>query len=320
MVHRHAGQGVDRPTLIPVSEHQRVLAEGSDVPEERPGFALAINEVGISAKTVWVRLPQGLIPCKASLYVDLDPGRRGIHMSRMEEAISTLHNREFEGLGQYAVELSRAMLGRQHGSHGRVKIKGRLPQLKETVASGHTSVDTIEVSADVISTRHDQAITTKLMIGAGVWHITSCPCTQAYNQVLFRTDGQAGCPLVTHSQRSFTRLIVETDILARPSFEELLSCLESALHVTSDLLKRSDEAEIVLKSHKHPQFAEDAVREVAREAGRMFGDLLQPATKIIIETESLESIHIHDVSCRLETTLSEVLAAGAAAPQLKMKR
>ena len=309
MVHRHAGQGSDRETLIPASEHQRVIACGADVPEERPGFALAINEVGISAKTVWVRLPQGLIPFSASIHVDLDVGRRGIHMSRMEEAISGLYDREFSGLGQYAVELSRAMLGRQHGNRGRVKVSGRLPMLKDTVVSGRTSVDTIEVSAEVFCTRYGQDITTRLMLGAGVWHITSCPCTQAYNQVLLGRLGPEDQPLITHSQRSFTRLIVETDILARPAVEELVACLDAALHVTSDLLKRPDEAEIVLKSHKRPQFAEDAVRETAREAGRMFGDLFKPSTQVIIESASLESIHIHDVSCRLETTLAEVLVA-----------
>jgi len=49
------------------------------------------------------------------------------------------------------------------------------------------------------------------------------------------------------------------------------------------------------------------VREVARQAGERFGKVLPPETLVVIESLSLESIHIHDVCCRLETTLAEIV-------------
>ena len=70
----------------------------------------------------------------------------------------------------------------------------------------------------------------------------------------------------THSQRSQTWLHLRSAAQA-PAHQEMLTCLENSLHLTQDLLKRPDEAEIVLKSHIHPQFAEDAVRETARGVG-----------------------------------------------------
>jgi len=80
-----------------------------------------------------------------------------------------------------------------------------------------------------------------------------------------------------------------------PSFGEILECLESALHVTQDLLKRPDEAEIVLKAQHFPRFAEDTAREIAKETGKRFGRKLPASTEVIIESLSLESIHIHNV-------------------------
>ena len=109
----------------------------------------------------------------------------------------------------------------------------------------------------------------------------------------------------THSQRSRTMLMVEQQA-GKPHWQNILACLEDSLHVTQDLLKRPDEAEIVLKAHQQPQFAEDAVRETARQAVRHFGARLPENSRIIINSRSLESIHIHDVTCRLSTSLAEL--------------
>ncbi|TFG37082.1 MAG: hypothetical protein E4H46_02425, partial [Desulfobacterales bacterium] len=116
---------------------------------------------------------------------------------------------------------------------------------------------------------------------------------------------RGNCPMPTHSQRSQTWLHLR-GAGEVPAYQDLLTCLENSLHLTQDLLKRQDEAEIVLKSHIHPQFAEDAVRETARAVGHMFGAVLPAGTAVIIESLSLESIHIHDVCCRLETSLGAI--------------
>lgn len=290
-----------------VADHERVLAIGSDVPEQRPAVALPLTEVGISGKTVWVQLPQGNLPFAAALHVDLPAERRGIHMSRLEEAVTALHQRHFDDLRDYGVELARMMVGRQQATRGTVLLHGKLPLLRQTVMSGRTSLDTIEIRVRVDVELVAGAVRERVLVGAGIYHITACPCTQAYNRVLF--GERAGeSPQPTHSQRSFTTLSLIVDG-PMPTYDELVECLASALHATQDLLKRPDEAEIVLQSHLHPQFAEDAVREVARAAGRFFGTRLPAATGVSIESLSQESIHIHDVRCRLDTTLGAIMAA-----------
>lgn len=289
------------------ADHERVLATGSDVPEERPSVSLPLSEVGISGKTVWVHLPQGVLPFVAAMHVDLSATRRGIHMSRLEEAMTDLHQRRFDDLRAYGLELARIMLERQQATRSAVMLHGKLPLLRETTVSGRTSLDTIEISATIEVERQGLTVCEQVMIGAGIYHITACPCTQEYNRVLF--GERAGeSPQPTHSQRSFTTLAVATTGAA-PGYDDLVACLAAALHATQDLLKRPDEAEIVLQSHLHPQFAEDAVREVAQEAGRTFGGRLPATARVVIESLSQESIHIHDVRCRLDTTIGAIMAA-----------
>jgi len=257
-------------------------------------------------------MPIGILPFDATLSVALQPEVRGIHMSRMEEVITDLYNRQFDDPLSYATELAKMMVLRQEAGSGTVELSGRLPIQRRGSASGRISIDSMEITCRVECDRSKGTLEkVKRMIGVAVNHITACPCTQAYNQVLFNVSPDT-CPLPTHSQRSQTRLTTSVHENA-PCFDDLRICLEAALHVTQDLLKRQDEAEIVLKSHRHPQFAEDAVRETAREVVRRFGDWLPGSAAVIIESLSLESIHIHDVHCRLETTLAELCRLNALA-------
>ena len=293
-----------KPSISP-QDHARVLAEGIDIPQQQPSFGLPLPEVGICGKTVWVRLPEGLIPFTARLEVNLAAQVRGIHMSRMEEVIAALYDKEFSDLREYGLQLGREMMARQGASSGRVRLAGQLPLIRTARVSNRQSVDSIAVSLDLKLAGQEGELESVAMFGVGVAHITACPCTQAYNQTLFRKEGD-DCPLPTHSQRSQTILSLQSAGLS-PSIAELLACLEAALHVTQDLLKRTDEAQLVYASHSLPQFAEDAVREVARCAGERFGRALPPETLVVIESLSLESIHIHDVCCRLETSLAEIV-------------
>ena len=293
-----------------LERHRMVLRECPDVPRQRPSFAIALDEVGISAKSVWVKLPVGLLPFDLRLSVALAPEARGIHMSRLEEAISTLHGREFTDLGGYALELSRLSMAGQGAARGKVELRGRLPRLSRTGVSALNSLDSLELGVTVIGVGSELA----LRLEVGVYHITACPCTQAYNRLLFPAaapeNGSApSLPLPTHSQRSRTRLALTVAAdEARPDQEELLACLADTLHLSQDLLKRPDEAELVYASHQRPQFAEDAVRETARAVGERLGPRLAPTSRVEIETVGFESIHIHDVHCRLDSTLATLAA------------
>lgn len=294
--------------LIPDEEHARVLQTGIDVPAQHPQIAIPLSEVGISGKTVWVKTAMGRFPFTAAIMISLGAGSRGIHMSRLEEAITLLTDRPFEDIRAYGLALGNEILAshpdQEESTRVAISLTGQLPYQRQAPVSGKISTDSLNVSANIHLNGADHS--REIYLGVGVHHITACPCTMEYNRELFQSDDRR-CPLPTHSQRSLTWLKVEASD-QHPSIDELRGILEKSLHVSQDLLKRPDEAELVLKSHLKPQFAEDAVRETAKNAADLLVGMLPLSSRLEIESTSLESIHIHDVKCRLQATLARITA------------
>ena len=297
-------------TIIPEDTHRQVLESCADVPEQSPAFPLPLKKVGISGKTVWVSLAGnqgGRIPFSATILVNLDANRRGIHMSRIEQAISSLYDREFTSLPDYGKLLADLVLKTQNAQCISLELTGHLPYLQQAPVSRLNSIDTVEVCFKLILEKNTSREISSNQVGAGVHHLTACPCTLSYNEVLFNRFNDPW-PQSTHSQRSKTRLLVSPpDNGKLPAYQDLIDILARVLHISRDLLKRPDETELVLKAHREPQFAEDTVREVARAAGEKFRNTLPPETLIQVHSLSLESIHIHDVECSLDTTLGDIL-------------
>ena len=298
-------------TIIPAKKHQQVLGTCVDVPEERPSFPLPLQKVGISGKTVWVSLADnrgGHIPFTARIHVSLPGTKRGIHMSRMEQAISVLHGRKFADLPAYGKLLATHILEAQNAQSIWLQLSGQMPFIQQTPVSKQYSIDSIDVSFSVALLNGKPPVTENIQVGAAVYHLTACPCTLSYNETLFNRFNDPW-PQATHSQRSRTELLVSLkNDAGLPGYQTLMGILDSVLHVSQDLLKRPDETELVLKAHRHPQFIEDTVREVARAAAKKFKDTLSPETRIQVNSLSLESIHVHDVESSLDAELGEILA------------
>ncbi len=288
---------------IPAARHEQILASCEDVPEMEPVFRLALTKVGISSKTIWIRLPQGTLPFEAEIMVDLPAGFRGIHMSRIERAISTLTDERFDDIRSYSEKLCRLVLLGQRGTVAEIFLGGKLPQFTRTSLSNELSTDNLDISVLTKGKQAGEQVEVVSHLGLCITHITACPCTQAYNRALFP---EAQIPwMPTHSQRCMTRLQVE-DKKGNLTYHHLYHCLESCLHLSQDLLKRPDEAELVLKCHNEPQFVEDVIRLVAFQAGKRLSDLLPSDSRITIESTSLESIHLHNVKSRLRCQLHEI--------------
>ncbi len=291
---------------FPVSTHEKVLNSCADVPEMKPLFEIPLTSAGITAKKVWINVPQGRLPFDAEIMVSLPGSFRGIHMSRMERAISRLYPKEFNDIRQYGMELCREVLPGQRGETADISIKGAVPQLTRTAVSNEISVDGLDIWAVIKGRKDRDRLETTSLLGVAVTHMTACPCTKIYSQELFPEAEAALTP--THSQRCITSLEVE-DRKEVLSYEDLYRCLASCLHVSQDLLKRPDEVELVIKSHRDPQFAEDAVRQTALSAAKELKGAIPEDSRIRIESVSLESIHQHNVKYVLECTMEQIVSA-----------
>jgi GTP cyclohydrolase FolE2 len=247
--------------------------------------------------------------------VDLPAKRRGIHVSRIEEVITELFGKKFNSLQEYGMLLASKVLNTQHAGQVSITLKGSMPLIQQTPVSRLNSIDSIDVTFSACLSKENPAISETVTVSASIHHLTACPCTLNYNQVLFERHNDPW-PQATHSQRSRTELMISPpSVEILPTYQDLVSVLNEALHVSQDLLKRPDETELVLKAHNNPQFAEDTVREVARAVGKKFARTLPYETKIQINSTSLESIHIHDVECSLDVQLGEILSIINSDPQ-----
>src|ERR671915_2312191 len=88
--------------------------------------------------------------------------------------------------------------------------------------------------------------------------------------------------------------------------ETLLQIVEAAMSSEIyELMKRSDEVEVVEKAHLRPRFVEDCVREMIRMTIERFGHLDENAF-VSARQENLETIHKHNVVAERHGLLGEL--------------
>ena len=96
--------------------------------------------------------------------------------------------------------------------------------------------------------------------------------------------------------------------------ETLLRIIESAMSSEIyELMKRSDEVEVVEKAHSRPRFVEDCVREMLRLGLEQFEALGDDAF-ISARQENLETIHKHSVVAERHGLISASARARAGEP------
>jgi GTP cyclohydrolase-4 len=149
------------------------------------------------------------------------------------------------------------------------------------------------------------------MIGVEVIGMTACPCAMetAY-QILAKDRAKKGScgdvPSITHNQRNRTQLLLEVPKKALVEADDLIEIVESSMSSpTYGILKREDEARVVIDAHRNPKFVEDVVREILSKVLKRYNHLPDDV-HITVRSESEESIHKHNAFAERVTTLKEL--------------
>ena len=119
--------------------------------------------------------------------------------------------------------------------------------------------------------------------------MTACPCAQELvagrSRERLAADGFTddeiervfdAVPVATHNQRGIGSLHigrpedVELDVDARDLLHIVEQSMSSEIY---ELMKRSDEVEVVEKAHRNPRFVEDCVREMVRRVAEAYPEL-----------------------------------------------
>ena len=300
-------------------------APKDDVQARRPSTHVSLSRVGVTGVEKVIRINQSgseqLFYAQLECFVDLGPRQKGAHMSRFEEVVNEAIDEvilgeafKAETLAQHIAEHVR---DRQGGERAEVTIAARYPERKNAPASGSPTQEIYTLFGSAVASPQG----TRRLVGVEAQGMTACPCAQelvtARSRERLEADGFTedeiervfeSVPVATHNQRGIGRLQVGcpegcTDQIEA---ETLLGIVETSMSSEIyELMKRTDEVEVVEKAHMHPRFVEDCVREMVRQAVDAFGHLGDRAF-LFARQENLETIHKHNVVAERYGLLGEM--------------
>jgi GTP cyclohydrolase I/GTP cyclohydrolase-4 len=312
--------------VAPSTTHStRSLSPGTtddDVQARVPSVPVGLSRVGVTGVEKVIRIRDELFFARLECFVDLNSDQKGAHMSRFEEVVNdaigevVLKESPFraETLAKHIAELVRT---RQGAERAEVTIAARYPEHKPAPVSG--------VRTQEIYTLYGRAVAlaagTRRMVGVSATGMTACPCAQELVTARARERLRADefseeqiervfehVPVATHNQRGLGTLHIgcleecDAEIDASALLQIVEGSMSSEIY---ELMKRSDEVEVVEKAHRRPRFVEDCVREMVAGVVRGFPEL-DDGSFVSARQENLETIHQHNVVAERHGLMSEL--------------
>jgi len=301
-----------------------------DVQASVPDVQLGLTRAGVTGVQKAIRIRhegrEKTFAAEIACTVDLDPGQKGVHMSRFPELFGEAIDHVVIGeaflVETLAEHIARHIVERQRAVRAEVRIEAQYPLERRTPVSG---LATQEI-AKLIGIAAASPAGVKRVVGVEAWGINACPCAQglvrgaAAERLLEAgfADGDVDrilelVPLATHNQRGKGTLLVGTE--ARVNAEHLVQIVERSMSSpVYELMKRPDELFVVEHAHLQPRFVEDSVRFALKDVLDRYPDLAE-GDFLHAQQLNLETIHRHDVLAERSGTVGELRAelAGDAA-------
>jgi len=275
------------------------------------GFKLTrVGVTGVKKQvTVQRKGTQGCLNCVIDVFVDLPPTQRGSHLSRnlevISEAVESSVGQPVSGLESLCQDICRDLLEKHdYASYAEVNVLADY-FLDRAGPSGRISREAFKLTAQAYGKRGDGM---RKMIGAQAIGMTACPCAMETVRDLVKGNVviEGSLPVISHNQRNISTLLVEVPEQYEVEANDLIEILElSFSSPTFELLKRSDEAQVVINAHSNPKFVEDVVRDIL---SRVLDKYPQLPDEVLVtaRSESEESIHKHNAFAERVTTLGEL--------------
>ncbi|MGB5911701.1 MAG: GTP cyclohydrolase MptA [Promethearchaeia archaeon] len=267
---------------------------------------------------------------KISALISLPSHKRGIHMSRTSETIEEIINEvifkptpSVEVVGD---RIARELLQKHsYTEKVEVKLKGKIiVQAKDDQQRAIQKA--YKISSFVKAWKNKQKeIDFNYFIGASAVGMTVCPCakemSQEYAEEIIKNRSDINIPddtvqkllnilpFSSHNQRSTGTIIVQIKDLNNHKIDvlDIIEIIEDSMSgKMQSVLKRPEEAKLVRSAHLKPLFAEDVIREMAKNFIIRNFPNLEDDFKVIFKIESLESIHPHNVYAELVTTIGDL--------------
>ncbi|MGB6501751.1 MAG: GTP cyclohydrolase MptA [Thermoplasmata archaeon] len=299
------------------------MAPSKDIHAETPTRGrLRLRSVGLSSirKPLVISRPGRVnsLAVDFRIAVDLPSSRKGSDLSRnaeiLAEIVDTTVARPAEGLEAACSAISRELLAR-HAYATEASVEASAEYfLRRGIREERSSFEDYTLIAEARASRSaDGTIVVRRAVGAEAVGMTACPCAMetCRERLLAEYPALADptlreLPMITHNQRNRTRLVLELSGEADVEVDEIIEAIEAAQSSpTYAILKRGDEAQVVLNAHRRPRFVEDVLRELLHGlVGRFPG--LPDSVVVRASTVSEESIHKYNVEAEHRITFGEL--------------
>ncbi|MDD4307942.1 MAG: GTP cyclohydrolase MptA [Thermoplasmata archaeon] len=285
----------------------------SDVQNQLLKGSFKLTRVGVRdvKKPVVVRRPGRDVTLIVTfdLFVDLPAQLKGSHMSRNLEVLSRIIDdavrEQVSSLEDLGVLICQELLSRHEYATCSEVLMSSDYFLERGMGNGTTSLERYILKASATSVRGGA---TKKSIGVEVTGMTACPCAMEEVRSLRGVSPEDTSASITHNQRNITSVRLEVPMELQLEADTLIEIVEKCLSSpTYEILKRADEARVVMNAHANPKFVEDVVRDVLSEILIKFRDLPDDV-KVSVKSESYESIHKHNAYAERDTTMGELRA------------
>ena len=292
-----------------------------DLQASTPEVRLGLSRAGVQGVAKAIRLSWGgaekLISAEIDCFVDLDPGQKGVHMSRFpelfEEAIDEVVIGEAFLVEELAEHIAQHIVGRQKAGRAEVRIAARYPLERRTPVTGLPTQEMISIIGIAAATESR----VRKVVGVEATGINACPCAQGLvrgksSERLLEAGFEAMdverilelVPLATHNQRGRGTLYIGSDHPVNA--EQLAGIVEGSMSSPIyELLKRPDELFVVEHAHLQPRFVEDSVRISLQSTLEHYPDL-KDEDFVLARQLNFETIHSHDVLGERYGTVGEL--------------
>jgi GTP cyclohydrolase-4 len=315
-----------------------------------PTIPVGLSRVGVTGVEKVIHVRDELFFARLECFIDLSSSQKGAHMSRFEEVVNEAIGEVVLGESSFRAEtlathIAELVRERQGAERAEVTIAARYPEHKPAPVSGVPTQEIYTLYGRAVALRGG----TRRMVGVSATGMTACPCAQELVAERARRRLQADdfsdeqidrvfehVPVATHNQRGLGTLHIGCleECAAEIEASVLLEIIEGSMSSEIyELMKRSDEVEVVEKAHRRPRFVEDCVREMLAGVVDRFPEL-PDGSFVSARQENLETIHQHNViaerhglMCELrgeiqarepvshQTTLDEWLAGSSPGPR-----
>jgi len=254
-----------------------------------------------------------MLVAEIDAFVDLPATQKGSHMSRNVEVITEMIENSVSdrvpSLEELCANICDQLLERhEYASYAEVNISADYFIEKRT-HGGRKTLEAYKLLARSTARKKGEH---RRMIGVEVTGMTACPCAmETAARILekeskFKRNACGDIPSITHNQRNKTQLLLEVPKKSVVEADDLVSIVESSMSSpTYGILKREDEARVVIAAHRNPKFVEDVVREILAKILKKYRHL-PGDVQVTVRSESEESIHKHNAFAERVTTLEEL--------------